>query len=140
MEILERLFSLVFDKVPIVVAEAVLSILCFVFRPYRAVLRTVIFARRNKIPTPLFIALAFSLFMIACGFSRPFSAEIGWPELVKTISQIWTQNNKVDVFYVILYSFWLTTFVIFVHLCIEALTTVRSRTLFRDFYYVATAL
>lgn len=140
MEVLERLFGLLVNKVPAGFAEGLLCFFYFVFRPYRAVLRMVRFARRNNIPSRLLVAVAALLFLLASGFSHPLSAQFSLTDVANGLTQLWSASNKVDALYVILCTFGLTVLVIFVEQCIGLLISIRRRRLFQDFYYVAVGL
>ena len=140
MEVLERLFGLLVNKVPAGFAEGLLCFFYFVFRPYRAVLRMVRFARRNNIPSRLLVAVAALLFLLASGFSHPLRAQFSLRDVANGLTQLWSAGNKVDALYVILCTFGLTVLVIFVEQCIGLLMSIRRRRLFQDFYYVAVGL
>src|SRR5690348_442553 len=141
MEILERLFGLLVNKVPAGFAEGLLCFFYFVFRPYRAVLRMVRFARRNNIPSRLLVAVAALLFLLASGFSHPLSAQFSLREVASGLTQHLCAGNKVVyALYVVLCTFGLTVLVIFVEQCIEAWISIRHRRLFQDFYFVAVSL
>jgi len=135
MEILEKLLTLIVDKVPSVAAETVLAMVSFLVCPYRAAIRLVAFARRNRLPTQLFVALSLIVFMLAFGFSQPFSRFD-----VRTVSQASILNNKIDLFYVIVYGVGLASLVALMHLVIEKRSSFRYPVLFRDLYYVSVAL
>jgi len=131
MELIEKLFRLLVDKVPHVIAETMLSLFFYIFRPYRAVVRMIMLARRKKIPLPFFTTSSFSLFLIAFGFGEA-------PEnLIRRFS---ANDNYIDTFYVMLYSLGLVTFTIFLSFCIEPVMSARYKVPFRKFYYIVVAL
>lgn len=136
MEVLERLFGLLVNKVPAAFAEALLCLVYFVIRPYRAVVRMVLFARRNKIPTRLLVAFAALLFLLGSGFSHPLSAQFSLTDVANSLTQLWSASSKTDALYVILCTFGLTVLVLFIEQCLEAIISIRHRRLFQDFYHV----
>lgn len=139
MEILSSLFLLIFNKIPNIIAEILLAVVIFPFRPYQTVIRTVIFAKRNAIPSAVFMAIAFTLFMIASGFSHPFNSMFDLSKFIRTFSDISVHDDKLDLFFVILYSLGLTTLVIFLRRLVEYFSKPNYQ-LLRDFYYISTAL
>src|SRR6266700_5742103 len=139
MEMLGKLFELVVDKVPNVIAQILFSIALFAFRPYRTVVLLVRFARQNKVPTPLFAVVAFVFFMIAVGFAHPFfdanTLNIG--AMTKTFSELSnTEEHKTDVVFVSLFALGVTSLIGFGQLCVEAVRRGRYPQLFRDLHYV----
>ena len=143
MEVLNKLFALVVDKVPNVIAQVLFSVLIFAFQPYRTALLLVRFARLNKVPTPLFTVIALVLFMGAVGFTRPFftSEALDLRSMTRTFSQLSnTEEHKTDVFFIMLFALGVTSLIGLSQLCIEAVRRGRYPQLFRDLHYVATAL
>src|SRR5262249_15225550 len=140
MEILERLFGLLVNRIPAGFAEGLLCFLYFVFRPYRAVLRMVRFARQNNVSSRLLVAFAALLFLLASGFSHPLTVRFNPSDVAKHLTQLWSAGSKVDALYVVVCMFGLTVLVLFVEQCLELFISMRHRRLFRDFYYVAVAL
>jgi len=143
MEVLNKLFELVVDKVPNVIAQVLFAIVTFGFAPYRTAVQLARYARRNKVPPPLFVVIALVLFMVAVGFTRPFftSGALDLRTMTRTFSQLSnTEEHRTDVFFIMLFALGMTSLVGFSQLCIEALRRGRYPQLFRDLHYVATAL
>src|ERR1700731_1094708 len=122
-ELFGKLFELVVDKVPNVIAQILFSVVSFPFQPYRTTLLLVRFARLNKVPAPLFAVLAFVLFVLLVGFARPFSGAHAFNvgDMTRTLSGLSNpQAHNTDVFFISLYALGLASLVGFGQLCVEA--------------------
>src|SRR5262245_904925 len=122
MEVLNKLFELVVDKVPNVIAQVLFSVVTFAFAPYRTALQLARFARLNKVPAPLFVVIALVLFMVGVGFTRPFftANALDLRAMTRTFSQLSnTDEHRIDVFFVMLFALGMTSLIGFSQLCIE---------------------
>jgi hypothetical protein len=142
MDFLTRFGDLVVNRIPTAVAQVVLALLLFPFRPYPSVLRLARYGRNNRIPPSLFPACFFAIMMLIVGFYRPSIAAIF--HLSGTVQKIATSltgpGEKIDVLYLAICSLGLTSIVIFCRLCVEQITSVRYKLTFRALYYIAITL
>jgi hypothetical protein len=58
--------------------------------PYRTAVQLTRYARRNTVPSPLFVVIALVLFMVAVGFTRPFfiNSVLDLRAMTRTFSQL----------------------------------------------------
>jgi hypothetical protein len=82
------------------------------------------YARRSRVPSPLFVVIALVLFMVAVGFTRPFfiNSALDLRAMTRTFSQLSnTEEHRTDVFFIMLFALGMTSLVGFSQLCLEAI-------------------
>src|SRR5262249_38067734 len=120
-DFINKFFELIFVKIPSFIAQTVFAMLTFLFRPYRSVIRLSLYSRRNKIPTILYLSFAFALFMLVGDLATPgggisimssFKSIVGLPA---------NSDEKLNVFYALVYLIGLTALAVWCQICIEAI-------------------